>query len=513
MLRRTDLNLTSSVARVAIFTLALTVAAALVWLGQSGGFETVVLVSVGVVVAVAVLSSLEFGLMALLFVAATDGFIKGLSPGWHTMLLKDFILAACLLRWAWQAVLGYRRESVQTPITVPTVVFAGWVVVHLFNARSGSFLIGLAGLRMWTIWLPTFFLAYDALDSRQKIERMLLFLVFLMIPVSIYGILQYFLGLEHLFELAGGFSVYEHESYVGTTGTETRPPSTFVSTHSFASALTMVLLMLIGAVIYFKRSRVLQLALLVSMPVMGVALLVTAVRNAVGSAVLGVFTLLVVERRVGLLLIILIVGGIAVYQVDAMTGGEATNRISSIVEDPEYTVRRVVGPWRSAVRHVADYPLGGGIASGMGLGRVARRAGLSAGRFDPEHRVLQPENEYARALVELGIPGFLLFLWLLFTVMRNTFLAYRAARERRDQWLLAALFASCFSILARLLTGPALYGWPEAIIFWSYTAMALRLPKIEEAEMRRRQAPSTEARPVELETEELPWARRDAGET
>lgn len=506
MLRRENLNATNSLLGIILLIAAVVGAAALVWVAQTGGIGRAVFVSVAVVATVAALSSLEFGLMALIFVAAVDGFLKGISPGWHTQLLKDYILAICLLRWAWLSVLGHRRESLRASAALPILVFGGWTVVQLFNVNSGNLFIGLAGLRMWTIWLPVFFLAHDAFKSRREIERMAVFLVFLMTPVALYGILQYSLGMEHLFKLGSGFRVYSQAHYAGTEGLEWRPPSTMVSPHALAGTLTMVVLMAVGLVGYFNRHRMLQAAIVVGTPIMGIGILITAVRNAAASVVIGGVALLVVIRRFDLAMLAAILGVLVVFQVDALSGGEATARVRSILDNPAYTVHRVLGPWRTASRKVMQKPLGHGIASGVGLGRTARSRGMGTGDIAPESRVTWIENEYGRALLETGIPGFIFFVWMLYAVIRSLFKAHRVAVVDRDKWLLAGMLAACTSMLARLLVGSALYG-PGGPIFWLYAAMAARIPEIEQLEIMRRQFTSRETRVTRLGTAELPWKR------
>jgi O-antigen ligase len=340
---------------------------------------------------------------------------------------------------------------------------------------------------------------------------MTLFTMFLLTPVALYGILQYYFGLDHLFAIGSGFDVYGSARYAGSEGLEWRPPSTMVSPHSLASALTMAALMGMGLIGYFNRNRLLQILLVAMIPILGMGILITAVRNAAGSVVFGVLALLAVVRRLDLAIIAGVVGVIAVLQVDAMTGGEALQRIRSIVENPQYTSSRVLTPWRSSLHLVARHPLGAGIATGAVLGRVARSQGITSGGFTPEERTPWVENEYGRALLELGVPGFIFFIWMLVAATRNNFQAYREAVETRDKWMLAGFFASGTSTLARLLVGSALYGWPEGMLFFYYTAMAARIPQIEQQEMLERQAPSTEARATVLGTTELPWAR-DAAE-
>jgi hypothetical protein len=506
VLNKANVSYVNKIVAAVLLGVGIASAASLVAVGQSGGMATVLFVAVGAIGTAAALTSLELGLMALIFVAATDGFLKGISPGWHTQLMKDYLLALCLLRWAWLSVLGNRRRSVRHSLSLPIVFFAGWVVVELFNARPGSFVVGLAGLRMWTIWLPVFFIAYDTIQSRTQINRIVLFLILLFIPMSAYGIVQYYIGLDHLFRLGPGFDVYRLEYYHGSQKFEWRPPSTTVQPHNFAAGLATVGLMAIGAAFYFGRHRVLQAVIIASVPLMAGALMITAVRTAAGSAVVGIIALLLVIRRVDLAVVAIVLSAIAVPHVTVLTEREANMRLLSIVEDIEYTRSRVFDPLKYAAGYALEHPLGSGIASGWGTGRLTD---LQFESLRPEERSIAVENEYGRSMSELGIPGFVLFMWVLIAVTRSNLLAYRTATQRRDRWLLAGIFAACFGMLARLMTGPALYTWPEAPMFWILVAIAARLPEIERDEEMRALAPKPESRAVVLGNTELPWQRAE----
>jgi len=474
-------------------------AVVLVLIGQVGGFDMAVFVALATVLTVAAFVSLEFGIMALIVAASLDGFLKGLSPGWHTQLLKDYILGICMLRWAWLSVLGHRRRSAQHPLAIPIILFAVWCGVQFLNSRNPNTIMTIADLRSWIIWLPTFFLAYDCIRTRRQVERFVIFIFVVMTPLAIYGIVQYQIGLDHLYRLGPGFNVYLKSQYATPAyEIELRPPSTMISPHSLAAACVMLICLGIGAAAYFHGRRAVQALVAGAMPFLGIALLMTAVRNAYGSAAAAIVVLLALIRRPDLVILVAIIGGVAFLQVNQLTGGKALDRLNTIVTQPEYTHRRIIQPWRTALHWAGKYPLGGGLSSGVGRGRLLWGVG-GRSTLDPEHRTPWAENEYARALIELGIPGFLLFVWMLISVTRHVFRAYRVVEDRRDRWLIAGIFAAVTSMLLRLLVGSALYGWPEAIIFWCYVAIALRLPEIEAEERRQVATPLTTAkvRPVD----------------
>ncbi|MGD9497570.1 MAG: O-antigen ligase family protein [Armatimonadota bacterium] len=477
-----------------LLPLAVVIAVALVMIASYGGRDIAIFVSVLTVLTIAAFASLELGVMALIVAACFDGFLKGLSPGWHTQLLKDYLLGVCLLRWGWLSVLGHPRRSVRHPLSVMILLFMGWALLQLLNARNPSLMLALTNLRTWVIWLPVFFLAYDYLASRAQVERFLRFIFPLMTPLAIYGIVQYQVGLDHLFALGEGFDVYQRSQYATATyELEVRPPSTMISAHTFAAACVMAICLGIGAVAYFRGRRHIQLPIVVSMPLLGVALLVTAVRNAYASVAVGVLVLLVLLRRPGLVLVTAAVGAVAFYGANELTGGRTFERLNTIISQPEYTRARIVGPWGTALYWAGRRPLGAGYSSGAGRGRLLENLEPEAVR--PEQRTVWAENEYARALIELGIPGFLLFCAMLAGVIWHSLQAYRRCEDPRDRWLIAGIIAAEASLLARLLVGSALYGWPEAIMFWCYVAIALRLPEIEAQEQGQVLTPLMATRP------------------
>ena len=92
------------------------------------------------------------------------------------------------------------------------------------------------------------------------------------------------------------------------------------------------------------------------------------------------------------------------------------------------------------------------------------------------------ENEYGRALRELGIPGTALFIWLLITALRGSFSAYRKVHTPRYHMLAGACIGIQFSIVLQLAVGSALYLAPGGLVFWLFYALALRLPELEAQE-------------------------------
>lgn len=484
---------TSKIASAVIAPLGIILTIVLVAVGLLGGYRLALIVTVGLVGSVAAFVSLELGVMALILVACLDGFLKGVSPGWHTQLLKDYILALCLLRWAWLSVLGHRRASVRHQLSIPIVLFAAWCGVQVLNDRNPNFFMALAGFRSWVIWLPVFFITYDYIRSRREIQRLVIFLLLVMTPLAAYGIVQYQIGFGHLHALGPGFDVFRDEAYVwqreGTYEVQLRPPSTMVSTHAFAMGAGDVALLAAGALGFFRRRRSAQLLAIGALPLLVIGMLITAVRSAVASVAAAAIIFLALVRRPGLALLVALVGIVAIIHVGELTGGTALKRMETIITEPEYTVARLYRPWAMALNWTSRHPLGGGVASGIGRGRMLWET-APVGSLPLEERTPWSENEYGRALIELGIPGFLLFIVMLAALTRQLLRARARVTDTADRWFESAVLAIVFAKLAELLVGSALYTWPTGIIFWVSAAAGIRLREIAADETDRAEQPA-----------------------
>ncbi len=462
--------------------MSLGLAVGLVVVANSASFGTAIAALTALVVSVAAFYSIETGLMALIFVACTDGFLKGISPGWHTQLLKDYLLAICLLRWAWLSAIGHRRESVHQPVAIPMALFIMWCSMQMFNTTTHNFMLAIAGLRGWVVWFAVFFVAYDDITSREKLERFLRYLTFLLVPIALYTVLQYNIGYDHLYRLGPGFRSYLKAGYYAEDShIELRPAATMISPHNNAAAMSCGLLVAAGAVLFLRRRRYLQIAAISALPLQGIALMLTAARAAFASTSIAVFVLLMLVRRTGLAIILALVVGIAFTQVGRITSGAAVDRMTSVATRAEYSLWRTWTPWLVAVAHARTHPLGSGVATGHAAGRIIDNQ-LRGQRGQTED-IPWAENEFGRALIELGVPGLFLFLWMLYAVVKAMHRSFAGMQTAEYRWLAAGLLSACVGVITRLAVGASLYTWPEGILFWVFAAICLRLPQMEADEL------------------------------
>ena len=155
-------------------------------------------------------------------------------------------------------------------------------------------------------------------------------------------------------------------------------------------------------------------------------------------------------------------------------------RVESVVTRSQDSFNRTYLPMRMAVRYARDHPLGSGVAAGHAAGRILW--GEFKGRTGQTEDIPWSENEWGRALIELGVPGVILYAWLVFSVLRAMYRAYQQCKTVEYRWLAAGLLSACLGVVGRLAVGAALYTWPEGILFWIFAAMCMRLPEMEAEE-------------------------------
>ena len=341
--------------------------------------------------------SLVAGISALLTVGYVYGILRANLPDGISHLIFDCgvlgLYAAQLTR---PQPLWQRTRSGDLRNWV--IVLMAWPVL-LFMMLWQDPLIQLVGLRGAIFMLP--FLLLGARLTGDDIYKLGLWLSVLNLAAGAFAIVEYFVGVEMFFPRnAATEIIYRSKDLANYTAY--RIPSSFSSAHAYAG--TMVITMVLIAASWVQRhygrwqSRLLGAALLMSM--LGVFMSATRL-NALMLFVLVVTTIFVgripAAYRFRWLILLAILG----YTV----GGDERLQRFRTLQDPEFLAERIAGSVNvTFLELVRQFPLGNGLGGG----------GTSVPYF-LQDRIRNPvimENEYARILLELGVPG--LVMWTLF---------------------------------------------------------------------------------------------------
>jgi hypothetical protein len=424
---------------------------------------------------VGAVASAEVGVYAVLLIAFFDGILKGMSPGWHTVLAKDFFLALTLARWLWDGATGkHRMRSLASAVAVPAFLFMLYCGVEMFNPNSASMKAALAGFRAWVLWIPLFFVAYDVFDTPAKIWNLVIFVAALAAVTAVYGIVQFNIGFDHLQSLGPGFTFYNR---FGGVGKHVRATSTLVSPNVFGAAACMSALICLGGVGATDRPLWARVALCVVCAASVVGVATSGSRAPLLSLLVGTATILVVARRGKFVVLAVFIVG-SVIGLSTLVPEAFTFRYTGEYLAPKTIVDRPLGPAQDAILAVSKNPLGTGVATGVGMGRGQFLVETDV-EIDPEAQGMI-ENDYGRAFRELGLPGGLLFLLLLYRVLRSATTSYGAMTLAPDRWLAASLVGTLVAGLALLSVGAALYLAPSGPFFYIIGGICAGLPHIRE---------------------------------
>jgi hypothetical protein len=301
-------------------------------------------------------------------------------------------------------------------------------------------LIQLVGLRGSIFLLP--FLLLGARLTGDDVYKVALWLAVLNVATGLFGLYQFFFGVEQFFpHNAVTETIYRSKDVVGHTAY--RIPSSFSSAHAYAGTMIATMAVMAGAWVQGHhgkwQARLLGAGLVMSM----LAIFMSATR----SNALILFVMLTTSVFMGQikiahkfrwLVLILIVG----YFV---SGDERLQRFTTL-QDSEFLAQRFGDSVNlSFLELVRKFPLGNGLGGG----------GTSVPYFLQSRirNVVVMENEYARILLELGVPG--LLMWVMFIGWVFT----RHGIRRQDMFYFGRRLAyvSCACIFATGLIGTGLF--------------------------------------------------------
>ncbi len=420
--------------------------------------------------------SLEFAVYGLLFLGLTEGVYKAIAPSFFTLAAKDIMLAFMLVRLLYTSLRSKDFGWLNQRLTVPVILFIGYAFAMIAAPSTHSLRLAMAGVRSWVLWIPLYYPVYVAFNNKARVVRLLQTMCLVSMPVAAYGIYQSIMGYEHL---RASVELFRHTLWY--TG---RAISIFNAPSYLGNFCALVILVSLGLTLYYRG--MVRRGLFFGTAVLAAGgLIASGTRGSLlGISVGLVVFLLLARRKILIVAIVALVGLISInyMMAAAEAGGE---RIGKPIT-PQIVFRRISHPFRQALKQVSEYPLGYGVATGVGSGRIYGGLRYSAGARE----IKWIENEFGRVLTEMGLPGLFFWLWMLWVATRGAIAAARSARDNADHYLFVSMTAGMFVLLSQLLIGGALYDAAAGIYFWIFAAITVRLSKTlkEEQEAEKRLA-------------------------
>ena len=386
------------------------------------------------------------GLLVLAALVPFDGllllapWLPPLAAGWKEALVLATVGATFVAPASARAVTGR-----PLPGWVPAV--AGMLALGLVSALAVGGLQAAWGLKIAFFFLLVAIVVWRCPFSRRERDAVVTILMSTGFVTAAYGLAQQILGTSGLAALG-----YQYNSTIRTTRGLLRSFSSFDNPFAFGFFLMLVLLMGVPHALA-RPDRLRSRLFLVALPVFVGALASTFVRGAwvglvVGLAYLGWarFPRLLLALPLVLVGVLLLPSGVSSAAFSSSSGAQ-----------------RVAG-WQANLSEVTRHPLG------LGLGSSNAAAEKVAAAGPQRERVYHPDNEYYRAIYELGVLG----LWFTVLLYASAFLSARTGWANGDsEGELFALAVSSTVLAAAAASVVATYldTFPNNVYFWLLLAV------------------------------------------
>lgn len=365
------------------------------------------------------------GLVALLAVGYVYGIVRANVPQALTHFVFDGAVAGF-----YASVFRPGRNPLDRLRTAPLrpwmLLLIGWPLVLVLLPIQDP-LVRLVGLRGAVFLLP--FALIGARLTDADMVRVAIAVAILNILAFLVALAEFFIGVEPFFpQNAVTELIYRSRDVAGMT--QHRIPSTFTSAHAYAATMAATSALLIGTWMQGVRRWNWLIGVAVVLSILGV-FMAAARTHALIVGIVAIAATLSGSLRLTTRIAWLVPMAIIAFVVGQ---SERMQRFRTL-QDADYVSERIQGSVNETfIEFATRYPMGVGLGGG----------GTSLPYFLQERvkdRVMM-ENEYARIMLETGLPG--LVAWLAFIGWAFTRRAQRSVTTlpivARLLWLVSALY-------------------------------------------------------------------------
>tara|TARA_R110000868_G_scaffold32036_8_gene116943 strand:+ start:7770 stop:9218 length:1449 start_codon:yes stop_codon:yes gene_type:complete len=427
---------------------------------------------------IAILSKWQRGMyMLIVYVPFASGIALMLRPNPFGSLFKDFLFV--LPMYAVFLLLhmrDFRHARIPSPLTLMFVAFGALALLQMFNPSVISVIVGAVGIKVWLLYIP---LAYLASIMIQRAEDLIVLLrtatAVALIPCSV-GILQFVMsstvGYEETMTMFYGrnaAAATQNFAAFNMGAVFFRIPSTF----SFVTQYSGYALMML-AITYMHQSVEPHLGwrlfAKIMMFLVFIACLLSGARANFVFAPALLFVILFLDAKLTRMAIWLLVGpfvmvttlqtaGLDLFTIADTTSGLVTTYGSDLVIP-------------DLINSLVNYPLGKGVGTNTGAARNLMSAAEIAARPHPI------EGFYAKAIIELGIPGLIVLLGMMGSIIVYAIGIHRTTREPMKRSCTAAITGFIIVLAVHSFKGWQIDLDPVNVWYWILVGVLFRLPDL-----------------------------------
>ena len=418
---------------------------------------------------------------AIFLFTMVDGFISNwLYPARLPLLYRDFLIIGVYGLFINQEPVGawvtQLRERVGRGAWFLAMSFMVVGLLQVFNPSSPDVLVWLLGLKVLFLYWPLAILAYAYVDSLDRARGLLKAIVYVSVPINLFGLYQFWRGPEFLVSTFGpGFeraTIMAWIEGIGPDDSFLRIIGTFASTGQFSGFL-LINAMFCFALLFSAKERRESLIVSGCAVLSFLAMLATGSRGGLVALVVeaALFALLCHRARQALVVALLI--SVSLYYGFDWLSENVSTRFETL-RDIEMVRHRTVDTTSAQFVEVfREYPFG----RGLGTASMAARHLLGEGSSD----WTMVENYLSKLQMETGILGVLLFYLFMGVLSIRWLQDWLKTLEGPARDLVLALAAYCLTLF---VTGGLFGGLdtpPQSVFLWALIGIAARLSAISSA--------------------------------
>ncbi len=446
----------------------------------------------------------QYGLFLLLAYIPISGVaivLTGYSP--LAVLFKDFaFIAPMYIGFFW-----FIRER-ESPRGIPRA-FAGmiWlhvflVLVQMFNPNASSLLVSLIGAKVWLFYIPLMLVAYNFVNSRERLCELLRpAVVMSWIPMSI-GLLQWILcssiGYRETMRMFYGAS-----ASAATQGfarfdfgiTLFRIPSTFSFSAQYSTYLWAAILMA-HMLAYLDPSKKWRRFAKISFAVAIVAYLFSGARGAFFFVPLLLGTVYSLQFGFRGIVKVLAVIVFAWFTLSYAVGVDTVKLAKNIQTLLGHYHRELVV--NEMVKAYDLAPLG----MGTGMNTIAARYAFTADDF-ARKKLVGIESYYGKAMVELGLFGLISFLIWQITLIAQALRVNARTRSKELKAVTASIAGLVIIMAVSNFKSFRMDFDPLNMYYWIFIGVLFRIRSINSMERKHPESKDVSANSSVLKTKKL----------
>lgn len=396
---------------------------------------------------IAILYDIKIGIIASLFAI----------PFLPDMLNLLFIIFLVMV-YFYEHLFKKKNNLDSGPVYIPIIVYGIIILIGTVTSINpvGSF----RDLTIHFVSLGLVFVMINTIDSLEDFNILLTFVVFSATIVALIGLYQYIVGVP----IDAAWVDVENNPDI-----KARVYSVFGNPNVLAEYLIMTIPLSISLFWYTKKAHK-KLLFLGTSAILILSLILTLSRGGwIGFAFSALVFVILVEKRLLLSIIPISLAGVFFLPQSIL------NRILSIGNFADSSNAYRITMWKITMDIIRDHPI-----AGVGFGHLPFKE-----TFETYIRTMptyHAHNTYLEIAAELGIPGLIAFLFLLFVIFKYGIQRLISQENRYIRIMAAGAFSGLAGLMAHGAVENVIYLTRIIIYFWILIGFILVLMKIKKQE-------------------------------